>query len=143
VVNFIVDHRMESDDIGLVSRCPWTLFFDGSVCSQGCGKGYVIRSSDGMVHETAIHLEFKCTNNQVEYEALLAGLEMMFDMGAKDIKAFGDSQLVVQQMHGESLCLDGILNSYRDRCMSLVERMDMFHIEHVPRKKNRTTDDLA
>jgi hypothetical protein len=25
----------------------------------------------------------------------------------------------------------------------LVERMDMFHIEHVPRKKNRTTDDLA
>ena len=61
-------------------------------------------------------LEFHCTNNQAEYEALLFGLELLFSMGIKHVQAFRDSQLVVQQVSREFQCFDGILNSYLERC---------------------------
>jgi ribonuclease HI len=51
-------------------------------------------------------LEFKCTNNKAEYEALLAGLEVLVLVGVQRIAAFVDSKLVVQQMK-ESQCLNG------------------------------------
>jgi hypothetical protein len=102
VADFIVDHDMKIDDMCLVTVRPWMLFFDGSVRLQGCGIGCEIRSDGGAVHEMVVCLEFRWTNNQAEYEALLTRLETMIDMGVKDVEAFGDSQLVVQQMRGES-----------------------------------------
>jgi hypothetical protein len=102
MADFIVDHDMKIDDMCLVSVRPWMLFFDGSVRLQGCGIGCEIRSDGGAVHKMVVRLEFKWTNNQAEYEGLLTRLETMIDMGVKDVEAFGDSQLVVQQMRGES-----------------------------------------
>jgi ribonuclease HI len=52
----------------------------------------------------------------VEYEALLYGLEYLIRMGVKDVEAYGDSLLVVNQVKGKNQCLDGILNSYKDKC---------------------------
>jgi ribonuclease HI len=43
-------------------------------------------------------LEFDCTNNIVEYEALLLGLELAREMGIKVLKVIGDSDLVVLQV---------------------------------------------
>jgi hypothetical protein len=40
----------------------------------------------------------------------------MTRMGVRDVEAVGDSRLIVQQIIGESWCLDGVLNSYRDKC---------------------------
>jgi ribonuclease HI len=71
------------------------LFFDGSVCSQGRGIGCLIISPHGMEYEFSTWLEFECTNNQAEYEALLCGVEMIVETGAKLVKIFGDSKLVV------------------------------------------------
>jgi hypothetical protein len=51
----------------------------------------------------------------LEYEALkalLIGLEVLVEVEAKRVEAFGDSELVVQQMKGESPCLSGELNEY-------------------------------
>jgi hypothetical protein len=59
------------------------------------------------------------------------------------MEAYGDSKLVVQQIKGESQCLDGVLNEYRDRCLALVRNLEMFHIHHVPRERNRKANALA
>jgi ribonuclease HI len=91
--------------------------FDGSVCAQGCGIDYVTVSPEGVKHEMAIHLEFKCTNIQAEYETLAAGLEVLLDMEARDVEAYGDSRLVVQQVLGENQCLDGTLNVWSGACI--------------------------
>jgi ribonuclease HI len=56
---------------------------------------------DGAVHEVDMQLECECTNNRAEYEALAYGLEVMVDMGIKNMEAFGDSNLVVQQIRGD------------------------------------------
>jgi ribonuclease HI len=107
----------------------WQLFFDGLVCSQGCGIGYVLVSPSGVKQEVCTWLEFKCSKNQAEYEGLLAGLELLASMQAQDVEAFGDTKLVVQQMLGEAQCLDGELNRYREACLSMVQKMDIFHMK--------------
>jgi hypothetical protein len=91
VANFIVNHGVELVD-------TWKLFFDGSVCEWRSGIGCVIASPHGEVLEMVTKLEFKCTNNQAEYEALLAGLEELVVLGARDVEAFASSNLVVLQV---------------------------------------------
>jgi hypothetical protein len=39
---------------------------------------------------------------------------------------FGDSNLIVQQIKGDSQCLDGVLNSYRDKCLDIIKLFDTF-----------------
>jgi hypothetical protein len=96
-----------------------------------------------MVYETSVRLEYSCTNNQTEYEALLFGLQTLVDMGVKDIDAYGDSLLVVQQIKGEFQCFDGLLNSYLDRCLDIIKSLDTFTIQHIPREENSRANCLA
>jgi ribonuclease HI len=55
----------------------------------------VLISPRGVIFESA-HLEYFCTNNQAEYEAILLGLEILSSTGVKHVEAFKDSLLVVQ-----------------------------------------------
>jgi ribonuclease HI len=144
IANFIVDHRIKDDEnINYVSVCPWKLYFDGSVCRDGQGVGNVLISPNNMVYETSVRLEYPCTNNQTKYEALLFGLQTLVDMGVKDIDAYGDSLLVVQQIKGEFQCFDGVLNSYLDRCLDIIKSLDTFTIHHIPREENSRANYLA
>jgi ribonuclease HI len=143
VADFIIDHNINDDDTCLVAASPWKLFFNRSVCAQGCGIGCVIVSPKGMVQEIVTQLEFKCTNNQAKYKALVADLELLIEMQVKDVEAFGYSKLVTQQVLGEAQYLEGELNCYRELCLSLIQRLDMFHIKHVPREENKAANELA
>jgi ribonuclease HI len=96
----------------------------------------VIISPSGVCIDLSIRLEFACTNNQVEYEYLLHGLEYLRDMRARDVDVYGDSNLIVQQIKGDSHCLDVVLNSYRDRCLDIIKLFDTFSIKHIPREEN-------
>jgi hypothetical protein len=76
VNDFIVEHRVDIEhdlDVRLILLIPWKLYFDGSACSDGQGIGIVFISPNGAYFEMASRLEYFCTNNQVEYEALLFG----------------------------------------------------------------------
>jgi hypothetical protein len=89
VADFKVDHAVDVDhSVDFVQLKPWGLYFDGSVCSKGQGVGCVIISHSGVYIDLSIRLEFACTNNQVEYESLLHGLEYLRDLGARDIDVF-------------------------------------------------------
>ena len=44
------------------------------------------------------HLESKCTNNNVKYEALIQGLRKAIDLKVKSIEVFGDSRLVIEHV---------------------------------------------
>jgi hypothetical protein len=82
VANFIVEHNIKScQDACVVEKDTWKMFFDGSMCGQGQGVGCFIVSPHGIEYEVSIQLEFYCTNNQAENEALISGLEILSDMG--------------------------------------------------------------
>ena len=50
--------------------------------------------------EYSFRLGFRASNNEVEYEALLAGLRTILVMGARDVEIYSDSRLVVNQVEG-------------------------------------------
>jgi hypothetical protein len=82
VADFIVDHAVDMDhSVDFIQLKSWGLYFDGSICSKGQGAECVIISPSGVYIDLSIRLEFACTNNQVEYESLLHGLEYLRDLG--------------------------------------------------------------
>lgn len=58
-------------------------------------------SPNGRMLEQSIHLGFKASNNEAEYEALIGGLKLATAMEADEVVVFCDSQLIVNQAAGE------------------------------------------
>jgi ribonuclease HI len=144
LADFIVDHCVNVEgSVCLAGRDVWKLFFDGSVCSQGQGIGCVIVSPHGVEYELSIRLEFECTNNQAEYEALLTGLETLVELGALQADIFGDSNLVGHQINDESQFLDGRLNEYCEECLHLLSRWERVSVGYILLKENTKADTLV
>ncbi|GJX09710.1 reverse transcriptase domain-containing protein [Tanacetum coccineum] len=55
---------------------PWTLFTDESSCADGSGAGLILTNPEGMEFTYALRFRIDATNNEVEYEALIAGLKI-------------------------------------------------------------------
>jgi ribonuclease HI len=146
IADFIVEHQVDIEhdlDVGLVLLTPWKLYFDGLVCSDGQGIQIVFISPNGEYFDMASRLEYFCSNNQAEYEALLFNLEILESIDVKYVEAFGDSLLVVHQVSQKYQCLDGSLNAYLDKCLDIIARFDEFSIHHVYRHDNSKANDLT
>ncbi len=77
--------------------------FDGAVGSDGAGIGVWICSPFSATDKVPIKvrvcsykLAFDCSNNEVEYEALIVGLKILRNLKAKRIAIYGDSELVIK-----------------------------------------------
>ena len=71
---------------------------DGALSAIGAGAGIVIITSEGIRLEHSFRLGFRATNNEAEYETLLAKLRTVLSMGARDVEVNSDSRLVVSQV---------------------------------------------
>jgi ribonuclease HI len=130
IADFSVRHSIDQNNdesCNLVSIHPWKLFFDGSACREGEGIGVVLVSHGGAIFEQSVHLEYFCTNNQAEYEAILLGLQILSSMGVKHVEALGDSLLVMQQVAGVFQCFNESLNSYLDKCLEIISLFNDFY----------------
>nr|GEX36700.1 reverse transcriptase domain-containing protein [Tanacetum cinerariifolium] len=81
----------------------WILFIDESSCIDGSGAGLIITNPKGMEFIYALRFRFHATNNEAEYEALIAGLRIAEQMGVKNLQANVDSKLVANQVLVEEL----------------------------------------
>jgi len=79
----------------------WVLSVDGSSNQQTSGVGVILEGSNGLLIEQALRFVFKASNNQVEYEALIAEMLPAKEMSAKGLLAKSDSLLVIGQVTGE------------------------------------------
>jgi ribonuclease HI len=75
--------------------------------------------------------------------ALLFSLELLNYTGVNHVRAFGDSQLIVQQVLEEYQCLDGSINSYLEKCWNIIHSFDEFNIRHISRVENCRAKNLA
>ena len=73
----------------------WTLYFDGSLMKTRAGAGLLFISPLGVHMRYMVRLHFAASNNVAEYEALINGLQVAIELGARRLDARGDSQLVV------------------------------------------------
>ncbi|XP_011102166.1 uncharacterized protein LOC105180202 [Sesamum indicum] len=81
----------------------WMLHVDGASNANSGGAGVWIRGPEGIEIEVAARLSFPVTNYEAEYEALVLGLELASQAGAKDLEVFTNSQLIALQIEGTSL----------------------------------------
>ncbi|GAV66256.1 RVT_3 domain-containing protein, partial [Cephalotus follicularis] len=81
-------------------RGMWKLSVDGSSCVTSSGAGLVLTSPDGWTLEYALRFGFKATNNEAEWETLIAGLTIAKLLEVPKIETSSDSQLVVSLTSG-------------------------------------------
>ncbi|GMP37997.1 hypothetical protein CsSME_00021317 [Camellia sinensis var. sinensis] len=121
----------------------WTLNVDGSSRREGSGAGIILTSPEGGHFKCALRFLFEASNNEAEYEALLAGLRLAKDIGVSHLRVFSDSQLVVGQMTGDFDAKDDTMRAYRDLALPLARLFNTFHIKHIPRADNSKADEMA
>ncbi|GJY10148.1 reverse transcriptase domain-containing protein [Tanacetum coccineum] len=96
LVDFIVERPEEesSDTLMEVEEElpePWILFTDGSSCTDGSEAGLILTNPEGMEFTYALRFRFDATNNEAEYEALIAGLRI------------ADKQVLVEELKEKSI----------------------------------------
>ena len=76
----------------------WRLSVDGATNAQGSGAGLILTSPKGIDIEYALRFGFQASNNEAEYEAFIAGLNLSLSMEVDQLEVCSDSQLVVRQI---------------------------------------------
>ncbi|CAJ2652019.1 unnamed protein product [Trifolium pratense] len=122
---------------------PWTLSVDGASNVRGSGAGVVLEGPDGVIIEQSLRFAFKASNNQAEYEALIAGMKLAKDMEMKELKAMSDSQLVTNQVSGKFQTKEPQLIKYVEGVQSLAKYFNSFELVYVPREQNMRADLLS
>jgi len=96
LANFAVElnphHPIEDED------SQWILHVDRSSKSRSCGAGVELEGPGDILLEQALKFDFKTLNNQVEYEAIIAGLHLALNMEAIKLICRSDFQLVVREL---------------------------------------------
>ncbi|XP_064941125.1 uncharacterized protein LOC135594645 [Musa acuminata AAA Group] len=141
LTKYDVAARVDKD----LERAPeaWTLHVDGSANSRGAGAGLVLLAPDGCSFERSLRFGFKATNNEAEYEALLAGLRLALEMQVAAIHVLTDSQLVAEQLSGGYEARDATMAKYLARVRDLAAKFPYFTLSNVPREVNGRADALA
>ena len=121
----------------------WKLFSDGASSKEGAGAGLVLVSPANDEITYALKFNFHASNNEAEYEALLAGMKLAIEMGVSKLTAMSDSLLVANQFNGEYDVKDDRMRKYLDCVKSLASRLSEFSITQIPRSKNRKADALS
>nr|KYP31356.1 Retrovirus-related Pol polyprotein from transposon 17.6 [Cajanus cajan] len=113
----LADFVAELTPISADEQQVWTLHVDGSSNSKGGGAGIILEGPNKVTLEQSLKFGFRVTNNQAEFEALLAGLRLAHDLGARRVSCNNDSKLMVEQLK--------------------------FTIHHVPREQNARVNLLS
>ncbi|XP_052199602.1 uncharacterized protein LOC127806391 [Diospyros lotus] len=121
----------------------WELFVYGSSSEHGSRAGVLLVSPEGHKIPYALGFGFKETNNEVEYEALLAGLRLAKEVKTERLKIFNDSQLVVCQVQGEYQEKGPTMVAYLQKVQELLHFFEECEVNQVPWSQNSHADALV
>ncbi|XP_074287803.1 uncharacterized protein LOC141612954 [Silene latifolia] len=121
----------------------WTLYIDGDSNARVAGVGLVLRSPKGDLIVQAIRCEFKATNNEVEYEAIIHGMQMASGLKVRNLRVYSDSLLVVNHVKNEYVARDSKMIAYLKIATEQKSKFRTFKIIQVPQDQNVEADALA
>jgi ribonuclease HI len=75
------------------------MYFDGSLKLEGAGAGVLLISPKAEQLKHVLHIFWKVSNSEVEYEALLHGLRLVVSLGTKRLLVYSDSIVVINQVN--------------------------------------------
>ena len=85
---------------------------DGASRAMEASVKIVIIALEGIRLEHSFRMRFRASNNEAEYKALLVGLKTVLGIGARDIEAYSDSRMVVNQVQGSFEARDSRMKEY-------------------------------
>ena len=133
------------DEAGL-----WSMDFDGAVGREAVGIGIRIRSPVFSPNKVPINvrvcsykLAFDCSNNEVEYEALIVGLKILKKLNAKRISVYGDFELLIKQVKGEYQAKHPQMRAYRNVVLDILKIFPDYTLTMVLQSQNIIVYSLA
>ena len=102
----------------------------------------VIRTPKRDKIECMIRLEFPTTNNEAEYKALVAGLDLAKAAGAENMIIHCNSQVITSQVNGDYECRNKRMKKYLEEVKSRTSELEVKFIQ-IPREENECADRLA
>ncbi|KAI3682300.1 hypothetical protein L1987_82190 [Smallanthus sonchifolius] len=121
----------------------WSLHTDGASNDEGSGAGLILVGPDQVELTYALRLDFKSSNNEAEYEALLAGLRLAQKMGVRKLHAHVDSMLVANQINGSYDAKEESMKRYLEKAQAIIKLFDECKVIHITRSKNKKADALS
>ena len=89
-----------------------------------------------------VRLDFPTINNEAEYEALVAGLDLAKAAGATSVVIYCDSQVVTNQVNGDYECKGERMKRFLDQVRARVDDLEAKIIQ-IPKGENEHVDRLA
>ena len=104
MLDFFFENPKEGDDgkedfpdediLGIVLGA-WKMYIDWAMSQYGNEIGVLLIIPDGSHVPLAVKLNFEANNNMTEYEACIVVMEVLWELGVKEIEVFVDSTLVI------------------------------------------------
>ncbi|KAL0408327.1 UNVERIFIED_CONTAM: Gag-Pol polyprotein [Sesamum radiatum] len=136
VVEFTGDQAQEE-------KGGWLKHVDGSSNANNGGVGIWLQRPDVIEIEVAARLSFAATNNEVEYEALILGLQLAQEAGARELNVCTDSQLVAMQIEGAYETRERTMTQYLAKVREQMKDFSKCTVQQIPRNKNERADALS
>ncbi|XP_075665779.1 uncharacterized protein LOC142635522 [Castanea sativa] len=108
----------------------WRIHTDESSNKHVGGAGIVLHTPEGDKIQCMLGLDFTTTNNGVEYEALVAGLELAIAAGAKKAIVYSNSQIVACQVNRSYDCKNERMKRYLGELSSLLDDISMQEVSN-------------
>ncbi|RDX92619.1 Pro-Pol polyprotein, partial [Mucuna pruriens] len=118
-INELTPNSREEEDAG--DNKEWMLSIDGSSNKKGSRAWIILEGPGGVLIEQSFRFDFRASNNQAKYEALLAGIRFTKELGTRKLPVKSDSQVVTRHR----------------------STFEWFTLLHVPREQNERVDLLA
>jgi ribonuclease HI len=105
--------------------------------------GVVVSEPDGSVLEEFSDRIGRATNNVAEYRALLRGVELARELGAREVEIVNDSELVARQLTGAYKVKHPAMKPLYEEAIAALKALDRWQIRTVPREQNARADELV
>ena len=140
-MDFIAEFTNDEDK-GVEESPLWSIHMDGSSNRQVGGAGILLLSPKGDMVECIVRLDFPTTNNEAEYEVLVAGLDLAKAVGATSVFIYFNSQVITNKVNGDYECKGERMKRYLDQVRKRVDDLKAKIIQ-IPRGENEQANRLA
>ena len=141
MADFIVEYT-QSECKGAEELELWSIHANGSSNQHAGGAGVVIQTPEGDKIECMIRPDFPTPNNEAEYEALVAGLDLAKAASAENMIVHCNFQVITSQINGNYECRNERMKKYLEEVKSRISSLEVKFIQ-IPREENKCADRLA
>lgn len=122
-----------------------TLAIDGAARGNPgkAGAGAALVDEHGNILAEVSRYLGNATNNEAEYQALIVGLKMAKERGFSKLSIQTDSELLARQINGSYKVKEPRLKKLFVQVHQLLDQLEKWEIQSVPRVQNRLADRLA